>query len=380
MSRVYEYCLDKYDELDPLKVKRMQMSSIFDPSKFEPIVSEVNPPIDSFIQKKTIKIDTANKQSDEIDKYLIDLSKSYPEIEYTLKINGIATFPKGNLQAIKAKAKSGKTHVNICLMTALLRGEFLTIESLIDNPTICYFATEEQISSAVNLIKKVHRHCSWDMEHNNERFLAYSIREAETTEKVAILEKRIMRVKPDIVFIDGIRDLLIDFNNIQQSHEIITRLLKLSGKYNCAIVCVLHTNKSNFDTNMRGHLGTELLNKCSDVLEVEKKDNNFTVRHTDSRNIATGAWAFCFDENGFLKEVEIQNKTQNKVEQRIVEIKNWFSEILTENKILSNSDLKRKYMALSGNKESAANKQIAEMTKKGFLKKNGNGKYELVGV
>ena len=357
------------------------MSRVFDPSKFEPINNSIDSTEQKGIVIDEITVDTAisKKQSDEKDEYLIDLSEKYAEIEYLLKINGVGTFPKGNLQAIKAKAKQGKTHVNICSMTALFSGKFLAIESLIDNPKICYFATEEHKSNVQNNSKKVHQHCNWDTEHNNEKFKVYAIREAETTARVTIIEKRVEKEKPDIVFIDGIRDLLTDFNSVHQSHEIINKLMQLSGKYNCAIVCVLHTNKSASDYNMRGHLGTELLNKCSDVLEVEKQaDNNFIVRHSDSRNMETGTWTFCFDENGLLKEGKIQDKTQGKVEQRILKMKQDFTEILTENKSLSYSDLGKKYRAVSGFKKDAANQHIIDMTKKGFLKKREeDGKYEL---
>ena len=352
------------------------MSRVFDPSKFEPIESEVNHSIVSSEQKETVTV-VSNKPSYMSDKYLIDLSKAYPEIEYTLQINGINTFPKGDLQAIKAKAKQGKTHVNICLTTALLRGEFLAIKSLIDDPKVCYFATEEQNRSVQKNNRKVHKLCGWDTGHSDERFKVYALREVETTERITIIEEVIKAKEPEIVFIDGIRDLLIDFNNIQQSHEIISRLLRLSGTYNCAIVCVLHTNKSSSDFNMRGHLGTELLNKSSDVLEVEKTDSNFIVRHSDSRNMETGMWAFCFDEEGLLKEGEVQDKRQGKAEQRTEKMEACFSKILNEDKILSHADLGRKYMALSGYKIDAATKHIGEMTDRGFIKKREDGRYEL---
>ena len=354
----------------------------FDPSKFDQVDVKKNHSVDSFEQEEVVNeivVDTTVKQERKIDrdKFLIDLSKQYPEIEYTMKINGIATFPKGNLQAIKAKAKQGKTHTNICLMAGLLRGKFLAIESLIKIPKICYFATEEHISSVVNLNKKVHKLCGWDTENSDEFFLVYSIRDAEIDERVTFIQEEIEREEPDIVFIDGIRDLLIDFNNIKESHELVSWLMQLAGNYNCAIVCVLHTNKASSDFNMRGHLGTELLNKSSDILEVGKQDEIFVVQETENRNLETGTWAFCFDEEGLLREAEVQDKKEKKAEQRTAKMEEDFSKILTENKILSHSDLKRKYMSAAGFKENTAIKHITEMTDSGFLKKREDGKYEL---
>ena len=360
------------------------MSGLIDFSKFDMIESEANSSNDSTVQEEAIVneiiVDTVTdcQESNERDKYLIDLSKTYPKIEYLLKINGIPTFPKGNLQAIKAKAKQGKTHVNICLMTGLLTGKFIAIESLIDDPKICYFSTEEHISSVANNNKKIHQLCGWDTKHSNDKLLVYSIRDAEVAKRVAFIEQEIAKEEPDLLFLDGLRDILLNFNNIEESNKLISWLMRLSGEYNCDIVCVLHTNKSFSDDNMRGHLGTELLNKSSDVLEVEKRVNNiFVVNHTDSRNRETGKWAFCFDEEGLLKEAEIQDEKDIKAGLRIAKMEGCFSKILTEDKHLSFTDLRNKYMPLADVKTDAANKHIREMADMGFLKKREDGKYEL---
>jgi hypothetical protein len=345
MSKILEALSDAdYERFTEIGIGK---GRVFDPTQFEPneynndsvaLPYEIDDEVTDEIVFDSV---TSDEQNCESDRYLIDLSKEYPEIEYTLKINGIVTFPKGNLQAIKAKAKNGKTHVNICLMTALLSGKFLAIESLIGSSKICYFATEEHENGVQENKIKIHQLCGWDTERNNDRFWVYAIREAETEERIEIIEDAIEMRKPDIVFIDGIRDLLIDFNNIKDSHTIITRLLNLSSKHNCAIVNVLHTNKAQSDYNMRGHLGTELLNKCSDVLEVTKNNDNFVVQHTDSRYKETGDWAFCFDEEDHLTAGEIKDKTKDK-DERIAKMEQYFSEILTKDKILSYSELREK--------------------------------------
>ena len=91
-------------------------------------------------------------------------------------------------------------------------------------------------------------------------------------ERRKTIEDAIKEEKPDIIFIDGVRDLLQDFNSLEQSNELIQWLLSLTAEYGCTIVSVLHQNKSKEDGNMRGHLGTELLNKLTDCFEVSKKD------------------------------------------------------------------------------------------------------------
>jgi hypothetical protein len=52
--------------------------------------------------------------------------------------------------------------------------------------------------------------------------------------------------------------------------------MRISSEYNYAVVCILHENKSARDTTMRGHLGTELLNKSSEVKSASKLNDTFT--------------------------------------------------------------------------------------------------------
>ena len=331
-------------------------------SKFEPVNN---------VAEKTVEISVAN------DDFFIDLAVDYGQLEYTLEINGVGAFPKGDLQVIKAKAKQGKTHVILCIMTALLRGEFLNIKSKIENPKILLFATEEHKRSVQLLAKKIHRLCGWDINKVNERFLIYALRKQNPKERTSYIEERIKAERPDIVFIDGIRDLIVDFNNIEDSNKLVGLLMRLSEEQNCSIVSVIHTNKSFSDSNMRGHLGTELLNKCSDVLEVEKKGDVFNVEETDCRNIATGMWAFNLDDSGLPQKAEVVTP-QSKSEQRIENMIQCFSVILSNGKTLSFCELRDNYMQVAGVKIDAANKHVIEMTKKNYLMKMGDEKYKLV--
>ena len=115
---------------------------------------------------------------------------------------------------------------------------------------------------------------------------------------------RVAAEKPDIVFIDGVRDLLQDFNSLEQSNDLIQWLLSLTAEHGCTIVSVLHQNKSKDDGNMRGHLGTELLNKLTDCFEVSKKDGKFLVSCTDSRNVPCADLAFSIDAEGNFQPEE----------------------------------------------------------------------------
>ena len=48
---------------------------------------------------------------DEKERYLIDLSKEYTEPNFLIKSNGAGVLARGDIAAIKAKSKSGKSFV-----------------------------------------------------------------------------------------------------------------------------------------------------------------------------------------------------------------------------------------------------------------------------
>ncbi len=87
-----------------------------------------------------------------------------------------------------------------------------------------------------------------------------------------------------IIIIDGVRDLLSNINDPDQSTELLTWLERITTTKDVHIINVLHMNKT--DTNARGHLGSELLNKAEITIELEldERSNCTTVKCESSRD------------------------------------------------------------------------------------------------
>ena len=67
------------------------------------------------------------------EKYVIDGNVDYPEPEYLIRIGDVPTLPKGNLVAVSAKWKNGKTF--FCdILSAIILGLFriLVVNSSFD--------------------------------------------------------------------------------------------------------------------------------------------------------------------------------------------------------------------------------------------------------
>ena len=96
------------------------------------------------------------------------------------------------------------------------------------------------------------------------------MRAVEWKQRRELLLEAIKRCKPDLVIVDGIRDLVNDINDGVLAQEVMEELLHLATQHDCCIVCVLHQNKSGEDHNLCGWIGTELMNKAFEVYSCEK--------------------------------------------------------------------------------------------------------------
>jgi hypothetical protein len=98
----------------------------------------------------------------------------------------------------------------------------------------------------------------------------FNVRGVAWKERRNLLCEAVTRCKPDLVIVDGIRDLVNDINDGVLAQEVMEELMHLATAHDCCIVCVLHQNKSGEDHNLRGWIGTELMNKAFEVYSCEK--------------------------------------------------------------------------------------------------------------
>ena len=126
-------------------------------------------------------------------------------------------------------------------------------------------------------VKSVESVCDLD-----STFFAYNLRGVGFEKRREVVEGAVRTVLPDIVIIDGIKDLITDINDAVQATQIMEHLMALAQRYNCCIVNVLHQNKSEADRNMRGSIGTELTNKAFEVYECEYLERHKTFRVTQT--------------------------------------------------------------------------------------------------
>ena len=182
----------------------------------------------------------------------------------------------GNISLIQGQAKSRKTFLLSFMSTALLTGrEYLRFRGKLppEKSKVIIFDTEQGLYHAKRVQERIYDYSGISKTAEFENFQYFRLRSCNTKERIEIIEK-VITSTPGLgfVIIDGIRDLVSDINNADESTRVTGKLMKWSEDLKIHILCVLHENKG--DKNSRGHIGTELQNKAESVLRVSRDPEN----------------------------------------------------------------------------------------------------------
>ena len=265
---------------------------------------------------------------DTLRPYLLDPREDYPEPYHLLEYKGVPFSKIGGLGAMSGQKKNGKSFVITQLLAAIVGDgcdrvrQFLpglavperTIEYLGHKPKALYIDTEMEKLSSAKVLRRVHWLCDVDMNQPfpEDRFSVLWLKNMPKEENVKAYMKRwdlirmaIDAIQPDVVFIDGIRDLLSSINDEQQGTLILDELGSMAEDRHMCIWNALHQNPArkndDDDAKMRGWIGTELGNKVSDTLvSIKTKTANgvtFTVKQQDARDKDLDDWKYEITED-----------------------------------------------------------------------------------
>ena len=266
------------------------------------------------------------------------------EMTFLFRLFGVACFPRGELVAVAGKAKSGKTFFLSLLMAAgrvngngngnvnpnlnanlnlngngnlletygtseqarangndkgnVNEGQ-MPLERIREEPLrVLWYDTEQSQQSTQDiLVNRIGRMvvgavpegASSACQEALQNLYAFNVRMASWDERLRMFMDVVAYLKPDLVVLDGVRDLLSDINDGREAQAMTERLMQLAQQHKCCIVCVLHQNKSGADNTMRGWIGTELTNKVFEVYNCEKlRDRTFKVEQTMTRKYDIG--------------------------------------------------------------------------------------------
>lgn len=240
--------------------------------------------------------------------YLVDMTRPMRRPDYMLECDGVSMLPKGSIATITGAAKNGKTSWLAAIVACLVSGRsFGTMRRREAPGHILWLDTEQSDFNIQQTMHRVYKQAGipegTDAAKLNMSIL--KLRPLAPEQRFEVFMQAVEHLRPQVIIIDGFRDMVTSINDEQQSTEFITRLLQITDEMpETLILGVIHTNYGQ--DKMRGWLGTELENKMQDKFTCTKENGVFHVKHASRDREMQQPFIFCIDGNGELATATVE--------------------------------------------------------------------------
>lgn len=284
------------------------------------------------------------------------LSKEPPAEDPLVKLGEVTVATAGNHSLVIGKKKSRKSLFILWLLSQLVNGDPASNAMVFD--------TEQGRTHVWRSIVRLRK-------STGQTIRVFCLRGRTPMERQQIITAAIAgaKPKPKLIVIDGIRDLISNINDPDQTTQVIAWLETITVETGIHVVNVLHQNKN--DLQARGHLGTELVNKAETTIELEldQQAGCTLVKCESSRDIPFENFAFTHDRDGLPELVNIPTRkgqtplSSSEEHQRI--------RAAFDGQLLGHSDLTEAVKAQFGIGRDKAHQLIARFNREGVIAKNG---------
>jgi len=192
--------------------------------------------------------------------------------------NGLPViFPK-TINVIQGKKGQHKTRLAEFMCSILLKKSDYTKEILNlkacqnKDYTVCFVDTERNITEQFPYsLQQIQLRAGYKIEEHPENFEYITLLEIERKDRFETLRQYIEHIREQhknhlFIVLDVLTDCVENFNDPRNSLELIDLMNKTINEFDVTFLCVIHENPNS--EKARGHLGTEIINKASTVIQV----------------------------------------------------------------------------------------------------------------
>ena len=275
-----------------------------------------------------------------VDADLLDFAEPYRPPRYTMQRNGVPFADVGELHIISGKPGHGKTGLMSQLMSTVLCGQFGNTQRcdvthrIRDKQTgdivekevqtkVLYIDTEQGKDDTIAIKNRVCSIAGIDYTKPSDQFYILRLRDTEeAADRWKKILKAIWQVEPTDIFLDGLLDIVKDYNDQVECQPIIRKCMMLATYYDASLWAVLHENP--LVDKLVGVLGSITQRKVSEIFTVQKikqcdlKENDrrsdlpeiyFKVKQVKARGKDVDDWLFRYETNagGWGQPVEIED-------------------------------------------------------------------------
>ena len=277
----------------------------------------------------------------------LDFDEPYKPPRYTMEREGVPFADVGELHIISGKPGNGKTGLMSQLEAATLGRQFGNtiardvghivrdkqgniINGEDNRPTfqvrstrILHIDTEQGKDDTIAFKNRVIAMAGVDKQVAKEHFFILRLRDTELAQdRWKKILKAIWTVQPTDIFLDGMLDIVEDYNDQKECQPIIRKCMMLATYYDTSLWAVLHENP--MVDKFVGTLGSITQRKVSEIFTVVKvkqsdlKENDrradlpdiyFRVKQNKARGRDVNDWLFRYitNEGGWGQPIEIKD-------------------------------------------------------------------------
>lgn len=191
-------------------------------------------------------------------------------------------FPK-TINVIQGKAGVHKSRLAETICASLLKRpttnrDLLGFKTeLLKSYSVCYVDTERNLSDQLPYaLQQIQLKAGYAIEENVPNFDCISLLEFSREERFEMLDMYLEHIRNTstqhtFIVLDVITDCVFNFNDARDSMKLIDMMNRSINRYDITFLCLIHENPGSVD-KARGHLGTEITNKASTVIQVGFED------------------------------------------------------------------------------------------------------------
>ena len=282
---------------------------------------------------------------------LLDFAEPYRLPRYTMERDGVPFADVGELHIISGKPGHGKTGLMSQLMATCLCGQHgntrrrdvyhlvrqpdgLQTEEMVD-VRVLYIDTEQGKDDTIAIKNRVCSMAGIDYTKPTQQFTILRLRDTELAQdRWRKILKAIHTVRPTDIFLDGMLDIVKDYNDQTECQPIVRRCMMTATEYDASLWAVLHENP--LVDKLVGVLGSITQRKVSEIFTVQKvkqcdlkanekrpdlPDIYFRVKQVKARGRDVSDWLFEYVTNagGWGQPVEINDNGTKVVNTREME-------------------------------------------------------------
>ena len=245
------------------------------------------------------------------DSSFVDVRKKieYPPVAISIGQHNLGSrvFPipfgtYGNFSCIVGASKSKKTFLKSMIIASYIGGKTNqyadSIKSHRDRDCfVIDIDTEQSAFHAQNVFKRVLR-MTGDTEC--EFYKPFALRPYEPKQRLEFIEWLIyesdMKDNIGLVGIDGLADLVDDFNDLKESQSAIQKIMKWTDDKQFHLTTILHSNYGS--AKAVGHIGSSVLKKAETVCSVVNNDTHITAHFTHTRGFPIADFDYSVNDDG----------------------------------------------------------------------------------